>query len=499
MTTRRNFLKGLIGSVLAAGATAHAGGRLDDEERPNFIFIITDDISPEDLGCYGNGAIKTPHIDSLARSGVRFTNAYLSISSCSPSRCSIITGRYPHNTGAAELHTTLPGDQLRFPELLRKAGYYTALSGKNHMGDVAGAFDLITKGKGPGREGDWVDIVRGRPADKPFFFWFASSDAHRGWKESENVPKYDPAAVTVPPYLYDGAATRKDLADYYHEVSRTDFYLGALIDELDAQGLSENTYVIYCSDNGRPFPRCKTRLYDSGIKTPLIVSGPGIEGGRVADGLVSAVDFAPTFLSLAGAAVDKHIQGVSFAPLLDDPAAAVRDCVFAEHNWHVFQAHERMVRHGDWVYIRNAWPERQNLCVEGAHTPSMPAARELWEMEAAGKLIPAQRDIFQVPRPAEELYNVAEDPHQLENLADEGSHEKRLDFLRALLDRWIDETGDTVPQNPTADRQDARGNRVAGHVRGTMPGAERKATAINERGPVLVGRAEGFDAEDSRP
>ncbi len=261
MTTRRDFLKGVIGTVLASGATARAEGWLDNGgERPNFIFIITDDISPEDLGCYGNEAIETPHIDRLARDGVRFTNAYLSISSCSPSRCSIITGRYPHNTGAAELHTTLPDDQLRFPELLRKVGYYTALSGKNHMGDMSGAFDLISSGKGPGREDDWVDIVRNRPADKPFFFWFASSDAHRGWKKSETIPKYDPASVTVPPYLYDGARTRKDLADYYHEVSRTDFHVGALMEELKEQGLSRSTYVIYCSDNGRPFPRCKTRL-----------------------------------------------------------------------------------------------------------------------------------------------------------------------------------------------------------------------------------------------
>ena len=98
------------------------------ETRPNFILFITDDISAGDLGCYGNEKIKTPHLDRMAAEGLRFTNAYLSISSCSPSRCSIISGRWPHNTGACELHTTLPKDQYVFPETLKKAGYYTAVS-----------------------------------------------------------------------------------------------------------------------------------------------------------------------------------------------------------------------------------------------------------------------------------------------------------------------------------------------------------------------------------
>ena len=132
--------------------------------RPNFIFFISDDISQEDPGCYGHPVIKTPRIDALAENGMRFDNAYLAISSCSPSRCSIITGRYPHNHGAPELHSPLPEDQIRFPELLRKAGYHTALSGKNHMfGNKDRAFDLITHGGGPGGSGDWVGLVRDRP------------------------------------------------------------------------------------------------------------------------------------------------------------------------------------------------------------------------------------------------------------------------------------------------------------------------------------------------
>ena len=149
-------------------------------DRPNFILFLADDISWDDIGCYGHPTIKTPHIDRLAAHGLRFTNAYLTTSSCSPSRCSIITGRYPHNTGAPELHTSLPAGQVLFPELLKVAGYHTVLSGKHHMGNNANpAFSKISKGKGPGKEGDWVQLLKDRPKDQPFFCWYASTDAHR--------------------------------------------------------------------------------------------------------------------------------------------------------------------------------------------------------------------------------------------------------------------------------------------------------------------------------
>ena len=134
-------------------------------DKPNVVFFIADDVSQEDFGCYGHPVIQTPNVDSLAKQGIRFDNAYLTTSSCSPTRCSIITGRYPHNTGAPELHVRLPKEQIRFPELLREAGYYTVLSGKNHMfGNKDRAFDRITGGGGPGKEKDWVNHVKDRPS-----------------------------------------------------------------------------------------------------------------------------------------------------------------------------------------------------------------------------------------------------------------------------------------------------------------------------------------------
>ncbi len=452
-------------------------------ERPNFIFFITDDISPNDLGCYGNTLVSTPNLDRLASEGMVFDNCYLTISSCSPSRCSIITGRYPHNTGAPELHTPLPEGQYLFPLTLKEAGYYTVLSGKHHMEKAADkAFVKISKGKGPGREEDWVDILRDRPKDRPFFCWFASTDAHRGWTLNDQAPHYDPKDVQVPPYMYDGPATREDLAQYYHEVSRTDYFAGKIVEELQRQGIAENTYLIYCSDNGRPFPRCKTRLYDDGIKTPLIVWCPERIAPARCRSLVSSIDFAPTILELAGLAADERIQGVSFSKLLADPTATVRDYVFAEHNWHVYQAHERMVRYDNWVYIRNAWPQRHNLCVES--DPTYPAGRELWQAHDRGLLNDRQQGIFQHPLPGEELFDISRDPHQLTNLATSPDHADTLSQLREVLDRWTSQTGDTVPENPTNDRQDAQGRRNPNHHRGTFPGAEREATRINAPGPV---------------
>jgi arylsulfatase len=457
--------------------------------RPNFVFILADDVSWNDLGCYGNTGIKTPHFDRVARDGLRFENAYMVTSSCSPSRCSMITGRYPHNHGAPELHTELPLDQVTFPQLLRDAGYHTVLSGKNHMGDVRRAFDVISRGKGPGKEEDWVEQLRDRPKDKPFFCWFASVDAHRDWQFNEDAPRYAPEDVTVPPYLYDGPKTREDFTGYYHEISRLDHYVGAVCAELERQEVLDNTYLVFCADNGRPFPRCKTRLYDSGIKTPMIVYAPGRVRAEVASGLVSSIDLAPTFLELAGVTIPETVQGVSFTALLQNPAATSRDMLFAEHNWHVFQAHERMVRQGDWAYIRNAWPERQNLCIES--TAEYPAGEELWAAEARGDLQPHQRDIFTVPRAAEELYDLAADPKQMSNLAGDPAHAETLNRLRRLLDQWTEETGDTVQEHPTGDREDIHGNKNPEFKVNEFPGAARKATRVNHSGPVRIQEKHG--------
>lgn len=453
----------------------------------NVVFLIADDISQEDLGCYGHPSVQTPNIDALAAQGLRFDNAYLTTSSCSPSRCSIITGRYPHNTGAPELHTELPAGSVLFPELLKNAGYYTVLSGKHHMGNHANvAFTKISKGKGPGKEEDWVELLRDRPKDKPFFCWFASTDAHRAWSINEDAPKYDPADVLVPPYLVDGPKTREDLASYYHEVSRYDHFVGEVVAELKRQDIFENTLIIVMADNGRPFPRCKTRLYDSGIKTPFVVHDPRRSEPAVVKSLISSIDVAATILEFAGVEKAPRIQGVSFSKILKDPKASIRDMVFAEHNWHVYRNHERSVRFGDWLYIRNNFPDQQNLCVEACIGG---AGEELWAAHKSGQLTDPQANVFQNPCPEEELYHVGRDPDQLNNLASNPEQEQVLYQARALLTRWTETTGDTIPTNPTPHRDAAPGGskldrKAFQHLE--MPGDATTATEINDPGPISL-------------
>jgi len=473
----------LIAGLLSFSAAAQE----ETPTRPNFIFYITDDINYSDYGCYGHPTIQTPVADQMALEGRIFDNAYLTTSSCSPTRCSIITGRYPHNTGASELHRALPATQTLFPEMLHNAGYYTVLSGKNHMGGaVSRAFDLVERGRGPGLQETWVQVLHDRPTDRPFFFWFASGDAHHDFRINEDAPVYDPADVVLPPYLPDTPVVRAEFAAYYHEVSRADHFLGELRAELERQGIADNTYIIFCSDNGRPMPRAKSWLVEDGIRTPMIVwKGDTIEPGRT-DSLVSVIDISATVLDIAGVEKPQTVQGVSFRSVIEDPQQTSRDLVFAEHNWHTHQAHERMVRFGDYLYIHNTWPELWTMGMESG--PWFDTGRELQRVIEAGEATEIQRSIYATPRPVEQLYYLPDDPFNMVNLADDAAHSDTLEEMRTLLALWTEETGDTVPTNPTPDRQAGLGSndRNPDFRYREQPGDAREAQGINNPGPIRI-------------
>jgi arylsulfatase A-like enzyme len=423
-------------------------------ERPNIILLIADDMAWNDCGAYGNKHIRTPNIDRLAREGLRCDRAFLATSSCSPSRASIITGRYPHNTGAEKLHMPLPAKQVTFPELLKQAGYYTAAAGKWHLGGPAKPkLDLVREGGGPGAEQHWLPVLRDRPKGKSFFLWLAATDPHRPYAANAIPQPHTPADVTVPPFLPDTPAVRKDFALYYDEIARLDHYVGEMLAELDRQKVADNTLVLFITDNGRPFPRCKTTLYDSGIKTPLIARWPArIKPGSTSKSLVSTIDLAPTILELAGLKAGPTFQGHSFAKLFDDPAATARDFAFAEHNWHDFDDHQRAVRAPRFLYIRSSYTDIPL-------TPPADAVRgatfqEMRRLRDAGKLTPAQMTCFVKPRPAEELYDCDADPYQTRNLASDPAHANPLAALRAELARWEKATDDRVPARRTPDKYD---------------------------------------------
>lgn len=457
-------------------------------EKPNVIIFIADDVSWDDLGCYGNQDVKTPNIDNLALKGIRFNNVFLTASSCSPSRNSIITGRYPHNTGACELHTEPPLDMISFPEVLHENGYYTVQSGKFHMGKYAErGFDVTSIGKkiGDGGEALWLESVQNRPKNKPFFMWFAATDAHRAWGPNSFSGTHDSLQVTPPFYLANGQKTKTDLAKYYDEIARFDDYIGIITDELKKQGVLDNTLVLIMADNGRPFPHSKTRVNDHGIKTPFIAFWPkGIEKKeQVCEGLVSVIDIAPTILELAGAEIPKSVQGVSFSTLLSNPNKSFRNYVFAEHNWHDYEAHERMVRTKDYLFILNSRPQFTNL--GPADAVGSPSHADLLSLKEEGKISPEQGEIFITPRPTEELYKNSEDPEQFKNLAFNEKYSKKQKQLKKVLLEWMEETGDNIPEKITADWYE----KVPGYKktpsngnRGEMPGMKNNAVKNNNKG-----------------
>lgn len=456
-------------------------------DRPNIILIIADDISWDDLGCYGHPQVQSPTIDRMAGEGLVFDHFYLTTSSCSPSRASIISGRYPHNTGAAELHTPLPKEIVTFARLLKESGYYTAQSGKWHLGDaVRGDFDLIhDKGSeiGDGGEDGWVPTLRDRPKDRPFFMWFAALDAHRPWGPNLFSGTHDPEEVGPPVYLADTLPTKVDLARYYDEITRFDHYIGEVERELKQQGVLDQTVIIIISDNGRPFPRSKTRMYDSGIKSPLIVKWPqGIsDPGKRSNALISAVDIAPTILEIAGVREGETFQGKSFLPVISSPDRAFRNYVFAEHNWHDHEALERMVRTKDHVYVLNVRPQgSQNGPADSNASDSY---QDLIYLREKGRLNAAQADVFVAPRPYEELF-LPSDRDQLHNVGADPEHREILQILRLTLFQWMDETGDTHPSNLTPDWYSKENGKALDitRTRGEMPGGS-DAMSVNAKGP----------------
>lgn len=440
------FLYAFVGLGVVLGLTSTVAA----EDRPNFIVFIADDMAWDDCGAYGHPSIRTPNIDKLAREGMRFDNAFLTCSSCSPSRCSLLTGRYPHNTGASQLHQPLPGNQVTMARLLKSSGYYTASAGKWHLGPSERKnFDRIHSGK----TNVWLEALKDRPRDQPFFLWLAFFDPHRSYEPNTIPQPHRPEDVVVPPYLPDVEETRRDLAMYYDEITRLDGVVGEVFTELEQQGAAENTVVTFLSDNGRPFPRAKTTVYDSGVKTPWIVRWPKrVRPASTTKSIISSVDLAPTILELAGVQAGPTFQGKSFAKTLNDPSAETRMFAFSEHNWHDFDDHGRSVRSARYRYIENSYTDIPS-------TPPADAVRgetyqAMLQLKKAGKLTAIQQQCFTTPRPAEELYDLQEDPDELNNLADDPKYAEILKRLRGELAAWKERTGDRIPQKRRPDEFD---------------------------------------------
>ena len=416
--------------------------------RPNILWISLEDTSPR-FGCYGDEVARTPNIDRLAATGCIYPRAFSVAGVCAPSRSAIITGMYPTSIGTHQMRTTHTVDPARplpysacppphvkcFTEYLRGAGYFCTNNAKTdyQFTPPVTAWDELSK------EAHW----RNRPEDAPFFAVFNPTATHESgmWEEKhEGRPLgTDVDAVELPPYLPDTEPSRRALARHYDNIETADQRVGELLDQLEQDGLVDNTIVVLWSDHGEGLPRAKRWPYDAGIRIPLIVRWPGrVKAGSVDERLVSLIDLGPTMLSITGSLRPRHLQGQPF--LGDD--AKVRQYIFASRDRHD-EAYDRVraVRDRRYKYLRHYHPEQPYL-PWNPYRNRHPVMAEMWRLYRENALDHDQRLLFVAPRPVEELYDTKADPFEMVNLAADPEYQEVLVRLRAALQDWQARVGD---------------------------------------------------------
>jgi arylsulfatase A-like enzyme len=430
--TRRTF------SVLPAAAMAQ---NPESGPPPNIVFIISDDHSAPDLGCYGNKSIHTPNLDALAKEGVRFPTCVVTSPQCSPNRSAIFTGCMAHTTGTSRLHTPMPPWEQTFLEGLRERGYFTGAFRKVHQGPE---FERSRLNFHAGPKAQFSEFFAKRPKDRPFFLQAGFTDPHRPYEKGAFKPPHDPAKVRLPAFLPDDPEIRADLADYHDEIARMDAECGDLFELLKREGVWENTVVIFTGDNGMPFPRAKGTCYDAGVCVPLIVRMPrGMQRGQVRSELMSHIDLAPTFLDFAGIRPPAKMQGRSFKPLLEGKTYEPRREAFSSRNWHDNFDPSRSIRSRQYKLIYNIAPATPYRPIRDlAESPTWQAYNRLFR---AGKLSAQHLRLMEPSRPVFELYDLAADPDEFNNLASTPEKQDVLSELKRRLSDWMHDTYDFLP------------------------------------------------------
>ncbi|MDJ1479784.1 sulfatase-like hydrolase/transferase [Cytophagaceae bacterium YF14B1] len=408
-------------------------------DRPNILWIVSEDNTTL-LHCYGDEFATTPNLDKLAKEGVRYTNAFSTAPVCAPSRFTLITGMYPPAMGTEHMRSTYPvPDFVKFfPRYLRDAGYYTTNNAKKDYNTVD---QLETWDESSDKAS-----YKNRKAGQPFFAVFNLNVSHESsihrYKDSLH---HDPNKVPLPPYHPPTTEFKHDWAQYYDQIEAMDAQAGKLLQQLKEEGLDENTIVFYYSDNGGVLGRSKRFMYESGLHIPLIIRFPkkyahlaSGKAGTSTDRLVTFLDFAPTILSLLNIPVPEYLQGQAF---LGGQQKAPRQYAFTFRG-RMDECIDmvRSVRDKKYHYIRNYLPHK----IYGQHldylwkAPSM----QSWEREyKAGRLNEVQSR-FWLPKPAEELYDIEDDPHNITNLASQPQYEKVLLRFREANQKYIKESKD---------------------------------------------------------
>jgi N-sulfoglucosamine sulfohydrolase len=406
---------------------------------PNILYVHSHDTGRW-VRPYGH-SVRTPNIQRLAEEGVLFRKAFCAAPTCSGSRACLLTGQYAHSNGMVGLaHRGFSLNDYRqhIVHTLHQHGYWSALIGEQHISkrpDVIGYDEVY---KIPTNHTDDVvpvtlDLLE-RAGDRPFFLSVGFFETHREWFRPSSPKKAN--YVLPPPNLPDTAETRLDMAAFQESARSLDRGVGAVLDALDAEGLSENTLVICTTDHGLAFPGCKATLYDRGLGVMLIMRGPGgFEGGKSNDALVSHIDLFPTVCDLIGVDRPPYLQGESLLPLVNGEAEEVRDAIFAEKTYHVAYEPQRCVRTHRHKYIRRFDDEHPKPVL--ANTDDGPSKDFLL---ANGW---AEREI-----PQEQLYDLLFDPNEAHNLAEDPQHAGVLEEMRGRLKKWMYETKDPILDGP---------------------------------------------------
>lgn len=467
-------------------------------KRPNILFLFADDWAWPHASCLGTPGIQTPTFDRLAREGVLFRNVHVAAPSCSPSRAAILTGQWHWRLEqGANLHGFIPVKFPVYPDLLEKAGYFVGLTGKGYgPGSDAGRPHNAAGQKFKGFDA----FLAARPKDQPFCYWYGSGRPHRGYKRDSGVDAgLDPRKVQVPPYLPDNDIIRRDICDYFLAAQKFDQEAGAIVAALEKTGELDDTLIVISGDNGWPFPRSKATCYDTGTHQPLAVRwGSRVKAGRVVDDFVGLADLAPTFLEAAGVAPPQSMTARSFLDVLVSEKSGQID----PSRDHVLTGMERHVRTGrtdgdrrgvgypirtiitkQYHYIRNfqsnRWPAGDPAAGPApdfeALAKSTSAAFSDCDAGPSKAWIVAHADDPQVrpyfdrafgKRPAQELYDLRNDPHELKNVAEDPAY---ADAVRELDGRLMAEL------KATADPRVVGGDEVLEHPTETKPAARPSA------------------------
>ena len=437
-----------------------------DDDRPNILFCIADDWGWPHASAYANDTVvQTPAFDQVANEGALFHNAYISSPSCTPSRNAILTGQYHWRLGpGANLWSTLDESLETFPHLLEDAGYETGSWRKSWgPGKLTGKWkDDHPAGKV--YKAGFPEFLAQRDADKPFFFWLGASDPHRKYELGSGAAKgMDISEIKLFGHYPDSDEIRSDVADYYFEVERFDSDVAKALAQLEAIGEADNTIVVITGDHGMPFPRCKSNLYDSGTRVPLAIRWPkSMAGKQVFKGFVSLTDLAPTFLAAAGAKRHRPMTGKNLLPaILKGDESALRPYVLVGKERHVPSQEvpdlggypSRAIRDPGFLYIRNYTPERwpngtpdwTNAALPGTwygDTDNGPTKTYMVENRDKDE---AHRQAWELSfgkRPAEELYDLTQDPEQLNNVADDPAYQSIKKPYAVRLTRDLVKTAD---------------------------------------------------------